>query len=65
MDTESAETRSRIMSKVSQRITCPKILLRSALHKLRLRHRLHDKSLPCTSNLRFRPFRAVALIIGV
>lgn len=64
MDTVDAETRSRIMSSVSHKDTRPEKILRSALHKVGLRYRLHVKELPGTPDLVFPRFGAVLFING-
>ncbi len=64
MDTVDKATRSRIMSLVGQKDTGPEIILRSALHKLGVRYRLHDKSLPGSPDLVFPRYRAVVFVHG-
>ena len=64
MDTVDKETRSRIMSSVGQKDTGPETLLRSALHKVGLRYRLHDRSLPGSPDLVFPRYRAVIFVHG-
>ena len=64
MDTVDKETRSKIMSLVGQKDTGPEIILRSALHKLGVRYRLHDKSLPGSPDLVFPRYRAVVFVHG-
>lgn len=64
MDTVDSETRSRIMSSVGQKNTGPEVLLRSALHKLGLRYRLHDRKLPGSPDIVFPKYRAVVFVHG-
>ena len=64
MDTVDKETRSRIMSSVGQKDTGPETLLRYALHKARLRYRLHDRTLPGSPDLAFPRFKAVVFVHG-
>ena len=64
MDTVDKATRSRIMSLVGQKDTGPEIVLRLALHKLGVRYRLHDKSLPGSPDLVFPRYRAVVFVHG-
>lgn len=45
-DSVSPSVRSRIMSSVKQRHTKPEVLVRSLLHRLGYRFRLHQKDLP-------------------
>lgn len=64
MDTVDKATRSKIMSKVGQRNTGPEMKLRRSLHKIGLRYRLHDKSLPGSPDIVFPQFRAVLFVHG-
>lgn len=64
MDTVDKETRSRIMSSVGQKNTGPETLLRSALHQIGLRYRLHDRKLPGSPDLVFAQYRAVIFVHG-
>lgn len=64
MDRVDKATRSYIMSRVGQKDTGAELLLRNALHKIGLRYRLHDGSLPGSPDLVFRRFRAVAFVHG-
>jgi DNA mismatch endonuclease (patch repair protein) len=64
MDTVDKATRSYIMSRVGQKNTGPEILLRSSIHAVGLRYRLHDKTLPGSPDLVFPRFRAVAFVHG-
>ena len=52
------------MSSVGQKDTGPETLLRSALHKARLRYRLHDRRLPGSPDLVFPRYRAVIFVHG-
>src|SRR5258708_27431365 len=64
MDTVNKITRSFIMSRVGQKNTGPELVLRSALHRMGLRYRLHDRSLPGSPDLVFPRFRAVIFVHG-
>lgn len=64
MDTVDKETRSRIMSSVGRKDTGPETLLRSALHKIGLRYRLHDRKLPGSPDLVFPKYHAVIFVHG-
>jgi DNA mismatch endonuclease (patch repair protein) len=64
MDTVDRQTRSKIMASVGQKNTGAELLLRSALHKIGLRYRLHVRSLPGSPDLAFPRFKAVAFVHG-
>lgn len=64
MDTVDKVTRSRIMSRVGQRDTAPEMRLRSALHRIGLRYRLHDPKLPGSPDLIFPRFHTVVFVHG-
>jgi DNA mismatch endonuclease (patch repair protein) len=64
MDTVDRHTRSKIMASVGQKDTGAELLLRSALHKIGLRYRLHDRSLPGSPDLVFPRFHAVVFVHG-
>jgi DNA mismatch endonuclease (patch repair protein) len=64
MDTVDRQTRSKIMASVGQKDTGAELLLRSALHKIGLRYRLHDRSLPGSPDLVFPRFHAVVFVHG-
>jgi DNA mismatch endonuclease, patch repair protein len=64
MDTVDTLTRSRIMSCVGQRDTGAEMLLRAALHRIGLRYRLHDRSLPGSPDLVFPRFSSVVFVHG-
>ena len=52
------------MSGVGQKDTGPELLLRSALHRIGIRYRLHDKSLAGSPDLVFRRFRSIVFVHG-
>lgn len=64
MDTVDTETRSRIMSSVRQRDTGAETTLRSALHAVGLRYRLHDRTLPGSPDLVLPKYRALIFVHG-
>lgn len=64
MDTVDKATRSRIMASVGQRDTGVEKMLRSALHQMGLRYRLHVPSLPGRPDLVFPRYRAVVFVHG-
>lgn len=57
-------TRSRMMSAIRGSNTRPEILLRSALHSIGLRYRLHDHNLPGKPDLVFPKYRVVVFVHG-
>lgn len=61
-DRVSKETRSAIMASVKSKNTKPEIALRSALHKLGYRFRLHRRDLPGSPDLVF-PSRKKAIFV--
>lgn len=63
-DVFSAAKRSSIMSAVRSRDTIPEKLVRTALHHLGYRFRLHDKSLPGSPDIVLRKHQAVVLVHG-
>ncbi len=64
MDTVDKATRSKIMSRVGQKDTCPEMKLRKSLHQLGLRYRLHDKKLPGSPDIVFPRFKAALFVHG-
>jgi DNA mismatch endonuclease (patch repair protein) len=64
MDTVDSQTRSKIMASVGQKNTGAEIVLRSALHHVGLRYRLHDRSLPGSPDLVFPRFHAAVFVHG-
>jgi DNA mismatch endonuclease (patch repair protein) len=64
MDTVSPEQRSRNMSKVRGKNTALEMKVRSLLHWLGYRYRLHRKDLPGTPDLVFPGRRSVIFIHG-
>jgi DNA mismatch endonuclease (patch repair protein) len=64
MDTVDRQTRSKIMASVGQKDTGAELLLRRAIHKIGLRYRLHDRSLPGSPDLVFRRSHAVVFVHG-
>jgi DNA mismatch endonuclease (patch repair protein) len=64
MDTVSKEQRSRNMAKVRSQNTVPELKIRSMLHRLGYRYRLHAKGLPGTPDLVFPGRKSVIFIDG-
>ena len=64
MDTVSPEQRSRNMSKVRGKNTSLELKIRSLLHRLGYRYRLHRKDLPGTPDMVFSARRSVIFIHG-
>lgn len=63
-DTLTPSERSKRMSLVRAKNTRPEIALRSGLHSLGLRYRLHWKKLPGSPDLVFRRYKAVVFVHG-
>ena len=64
MDTVSVEQRSRNMAAVRSGNTKPEIAVRSILHSLGLRFRLHQPSLPSSPDIVLKRHSAVVLVHG-
>jgi len=64
MDIFDQATRSKIMRAVKSKDTKPELMVRSALHGLGFRFRLHDKTLPGKPDLVFKKYRAVVFVHG-
>ena len=52
------------MARIGRKNTKPEILLRTSLHKIGLRYRLHDNDLPGSPDVVFPRFNAVIFIHG-
>jgi DNA mismatch endonuclease, patch repair protein len=63
-DIVSAAVRSRMMAGIRSTNTKPEMLLRSGLHRLGFRFRLHDRRLPGTPDIVFRQHDAVLFAHG-
>lgn len=63
-DTVSKSIRSRIMSRVRQNNTKPEIKVRSILHNLGYRFRLHRKDLPGTPDIVLPKYNTVIFVHG-
>lgn len=64
MDQVDAEKRSAIMRSVRSKNTKPEVALRSALHSLGYRFRLHAKELPGRPDIVFRKAKACIFVHG-
>ena len=64
MDTFSKAERSRIMAAVKSKDTTPELLVRSLVHSLGYRYRLHAHSLPGTPDLVFPRLRKIINVNG-
>ena len=64
MDIFSREKRSQIMSRVSGKNTKPEIAVRSLLHKLGYRFRLHRKDLPGKPDITLPKYKKVIFVHG-
>lgn len=63
-DTVSKKRRSEIMSHIRSKDTTPEIKVRSLVHRLGYRFRLHSRDLPGTPDLVFRPRKKVIFVHG-
>lgn len=63
-DVHNPETRSYNMSRIRGRNTRPEILLRSLLHRMGLRFRIHDKRLPGRPDIVLSRYKAVVFVNG-
>jgi DNA mismatch endonuclease, patch repair protein len=64
MDTLTPDKRSTLMAKVHSKDTKPELAVRSLLHKMGYRYRLHRKDLPGKPDLTFPSRRAVVFVHG-
>lgn len=64
VDSVSKEVRSRIMASVRQHNTGPELIVRSELHRLGYRFRLHPKNLVGTPDIVFSRYRTVIFVHG-
>ena len=63
-DVVDSQTRSRMMSGIKGKNTKPELTIRSALHRIGFRFRLHRKDLPGRPDVILPRYRAVILING-
>jgi len=63
-DTVSKEVRSRIMSRIRSRDTRPEKAVRSLLHRLGFRFRLHRRNLPGTPDVTLPKWRTCVFVQG-
>lgn len=63
-DIVDRETRSRMMSGIRGKDTNPELMVRTKLHALGFRYRLHDSSLPGKPDLVFPKYNAVIFVNG-
>ena len=63
-DTVSADTRSRIMSKVRSKDTGPELAVRRTLWRAGLRYRVHDRTLPGTPDVSNKRLRLAVFVDG-
>ncbi|RQQ34928.1 very short patch repair endonuclease [Burkholderia stagnalis] len=64
MDTVSKTARSRIMASVKRKHTAPEVTVRSMLHRLGLRFRVHVSTLPGTPDIVLAKWRTVVFVHG-
>lgn len=63
-DVVSPDVRSRMMAGIRGKNTKPEVFVRSQLHMLGFRFRLHDKSLPGKPDIVLKKYRAVVFVHG-
>jgi len=63
-DIVNRETRSRMMSGIKGKDTKPEILLRTGLHRLGFRYRLHARNLPGQPDIVLAKWRAIIFVHG-
>lgn len=63
-DVVDSRTRSRMMSGIRGKNTKPELQIRSQLHKLGFRYRLHDKKLPGRPDIVLKKYNAVIFVHG-
>lgn len=64
MDTMPKEARSALMGRIRSKNSTPELLLRSELHRLGLRFRIHRKELPGTPDVVFVSARIAIFVHG-
>jgi DNA mismatch endonuclease, patch repair protein len=64
MDTMSKEARSKLMSRIRSKNTRPEVAVRSVLHRMGFRFRLHRKDLPGQPDIVLPRHRKVILVQG-
>ncbi|OIN55773.1 very short patch repair endonuclease [Arsenicibacter rosenii] len=63
-DVVSPEKRSQMMAGIKGKNTKPEMAMRSALHRLGFRYKLHGKGMPGKPDVVFPKYRAVLLVHG-
>lgn len=63
-DVISSDARSALMSRIRGKNTKPELAVRSILHKMGFRFRLHDRSLPGCPDIVLRRIRSVIFVHG-
>ncbi len=63
-DIVDPETRSKMMSGIRGKNTKPELQIRSQLHKLGFRYRLHDDQLPGKPDITLKKYHAVIFVHG-
>ena len=64
VDVVDKATRSRMMAGIRAKNTKPEVALRSALHRLGFRFRIHDRKLPGRPDIVFPRYRAAVQVHG-
>ncbi len=63
-DVVSKEKRSQMMANIKGKNTKPELLVRSGLHRLGYRFKIHDNSLPGKPDIKLTKYRSVIFIHG-
>jgi DNA mismatch endonuclease (patch repair protein) len=64
MDVFDKDKRSRVMAKVKNKNTKPELLVRSLLHRMGYRFRIHRKDLPGNPDITLPKYKAVIFVHG-
>src|SRR5260370_14466037 len=64
MDTVSEKQRSWNMSRIRSKNTAPELLVRSMLHRMGFRFRIHDRSLPGCPDIVLKKWKTVVFVNG-
>jgi len=64
MDIWPKAKRSQVMSRIPSKDTKPELVLRSALHRLGYRYRIHSRDLPGKPDLVFRKYNTIIFVHG-
>lgn len=64
MDSLTPEARSKLMARIRSKDTMPEIIVRSVLHRMGFRFRIHCKNLPGHPDIVLPKFRKIVLVHG-